>query len=238
MRIPYLKKTRKNKRLSENIANQIKKAIFEQKLKAGDKLPPEIELSKIFGTSRTTTREALRFLEVSGLLTIKAGQDGGAFVTRPDITHFQTVMLDLIKAQELTVEHFTDARMILEPNIIQKVMENINREKIELLEENVNKAEDELKEGKPRNVSINISFHKILVECTENPLLILIFNTIFDCLATYLRAKNPKRKYADDVVYSHKEILKRIKEGRVELVRKAMIDHINGVNAILNKVDD
>ena len=237
MRASYLKKIRDNKRLSENIANQIKKAIFEQKLKTGDKLPPEIELSKIFGTSRTTTREALRFLEVSGLLTIKAGQDGGAFVTKPDMSHFQKIILDLIMAQKLRVEHFTDARMILEPNIIERVMRNITKEKMELLEQNVNMAEGEMKERKPRNVSININFHKILVECTENPLLILMFNIILDSLTTYLRARNPKRKYADDVVASHKEILKRIKEGRAELAREAMINHINEVNTILHKVD-
>jgi GntR family transcriptional regulator, transcriptional repressor for pyruvate dehydrogenase complex len=237
MRACYFKKIRDNKRLSENIANQIKKAIFEQKLKPGDKLPPEIELSKIFGTSRTTTREALRFLEVSGLLTVKAGQDGGAFVTQPDISHFQRMILDLITAQKLTVEHFTDARMILEPNIIERVIQKITKEKMGILEQNVNMAEAEIKKGKPRNVSINVNFHKILVECTENPLLILMLNIILDSLTTYLRAKNPRRKYADDVVVSHKEILKRLKGGRVELARKAMIDHINQVNMILHKVD-
>jgi DNA-binding FadR family transcriptional regulator len=227
-------------RLSENIANQIKKAIFEEKLIPGDKLPPEKELVRMFGTSRTTIREALRHLEICGLLAVRPGQDGGSFVIQPDMNRLQSIVLDLINARSITIEHFTEARMILEPSIVGQVIKNITAEEIELLEQNVNRAESEMKKEDPRLVSNNIIFHKILAECTRNPLIIMLLNLINDFLKTYLRAVAEKldKEVGYHVVELHKQILTGIKEGKVEFVMELMRDHINDINQSLKGIDN
>jgi GntR family transcriptional repressor for pyruvate dehydrogenase complex len=74
----------KSNKISEHIIEQIRKAIFEGKLKPGDKLPPERELIENFGVSKATLREAMRSLEVLGFLEIRKGASGGAFVTEID----------------------------------------------------------------------------------------------------------------------------------------------------------
>jgi DNA-binding FadR family transcriptional regulator len=232
-------KVSNRQRLSEIIANKIKKAIFEEKLVPGDKLPSEKELAESFGTSRTTTREALRLLEISGLLSIKPGQDGGSFVIQPDITRLQAIVSDLIRAKSLTIEHFTQARMILEPSIVEEVIKNITEEEIELLEQNVDRAESEMKKEEPRLVSNNIIFHKILAECTRNPLIVMVLNLINDFLKSYLRAIAGKldKEIGYHVVELHKQILIGIKEGKVELVMELMRDHINDINQSLKGID-
>lgn len=70
----------KTARISESIEEQIRSAIYSERLKPGNRLPSENELSKIFDTSRTTVREALRALEKEGLLAIKQGVKGGPYV--------------------------------------------------------------------------------------------------------------------------------------------------------------
>lgn len=237
-KILTFEKVGNRQRLSESIANQIKKAIFEEKLVPGDKLPPEKELGKMFGTSRTTIREALRHLELSGLLAVRAGQDGGSFVIQPDVNRLQSIVLDLINTKSLTIEHFTQARMILEPSIVEQVIKNITQEEIELLERNIRFAETEMEKEEPKLVSNNIIFHKILSECTRNPLIVMVLNLINDYLRTYLRAVAEKldKEIGYHVVQLHKEILNGIKEGRVELVMQLMRDHINDINQSLKDI--
>src|SRR5258708_6316320 len=70
----------KRGRLHEPVAEQIRQAIFRGLIKTGHKLPPEREMAEHFQTSRVALREALRALEKEGLITIKRGAGGGAFV--------------------------------------------------------------------------------------------------------------------------------------------------------------
>src|SRR5918912_2930273 len=70
-------------RASSAIAEQIRTAIVTGQLGEGDRLPPERELAEQFGVSRVTIRDALRGLEAMGLLNVRVGARGGAFVTVP-----------------------------------------------------------------------------------------------------------------------------------------------------------
>ena len=69
-------------RVSQVIVDQIKLLIRDGRLQPGDRLPSERELCQRFGVSRVTVREALRVLEAGGLLAIRVGAHGGAFLTR------------------------------------------------------------------------------------------------------------------------------------------------------------
>jgi DNA-binding FadR family transcriptional regulator len=70
-------------RASEDVARQIKTAIVAEEFKAGDRLSSEMELARIFHTSRTTVREALRALENEGFLEVRQGVKGGPTFWRP-----------------------------------------------------------------------------------------------------------------------------------------------------------
>src|SRR5262245_7819270 len=71
-------------RVSEEVVKQVQEAIFSGELKPGDRLPPERELAEQFGLSRMSVRDALRTLESSGLVKIKVGSSGGAFIREPN----------------------------------------------------------------------------------------------------------------------------------------------------------
>ena len=67
----------------EEIAMQIQTAVYAGKLKVGDRLPNERDLGEIFGVSRATLREALRLLEALGVIEVRRGATGGAFIVEP-----------------------------------------------------------------------------------------------------------------------------------------------------------
>ena len=67
-------------RVSDNLADRIKRQISSGKLTAGEKLPAEREMARRYKTSRVSVREAYRSLEELGLLAIRRGADGGAFI--------------------------------------------------------------------------------------------------------------------------------------------------------------
>jgi DNA-binding FadR family transcriptional regulator len=79
-------------RVHEPVAEQIRQAIFNGLIATGHKLPPEREMAEHFQTSRVALREALRALEKEGLITVKRGAGGGAFVA--DFDHALRALTD------------------------------------------------------------------------------------------------------------------------------------------------
>src|SRR5215213_11021827 len=101
-------------RASSTIAEQIRAAITGGRLAAGDRLPPERELAEQFGVSRVTVRDALRALEAMGLIKVRVGARGGAFVTVPSGALMGQAMSDMMLMQVVTPEDIVEARLILE----------------------------------------------------------------------------------------------------------------------------
>src|SRR5881394_1632759 len=89
-------------RASSSIADQIRSAILSGRLEQGERLPPERELAEQFGVSRVTVRDALRGLEAMGLIEVRVGARGGAFVTVPSGALMGQAMSDMMLMQAIS----------------------------------------------------------------------------------------------------------------------------------------
>jgi DNA-binding FadR family transcriptional regulator len=101
-------------RASSSIADQIRSAIVGGRLRQGERLPPERELAEQFGVSRVTVRDALRALEAMGLIEVRVGARGGAFVTVPTGSVVGQTMSDMMMMQAITPEDIVEARLVVE----------------------------------------------------------------------------------------------------------------------------
>ncbi len=98
------------RRAFEDVVEQIRDAIIEGRLKPGDRLPPQRELKDLFQVSRATVMEALRVLEQAGLITIRPGTTGGAFVSHATTDTLADSLLLLLHLNAVSLEELGEFR--------------------------------------------------------------------------------------------------------------------------------
>src|SRR5260370_170967 len=161
------KEEMKARRVSETIARRIQRAITTGKLEPGEKLPAERDLAKKLNVSRVSVREAYRSLAELGLLSVKRGAEGGAFIADFDhepVTRSLSLMLRLGRTSH---EELTEARVLLEPPIARLAALRASAEDIRRLEELVEKQEAGIKgNGNPRRY--DLQFHRLVPHSTKN----------------------------------------------------------------------
>jgi GntR family transcriptional repressor for pyruvate dehydrogenase complex len=172
----------KKKRFSDQIADLIQKKILEDNLAVGTGLPSEIEMAQEFQVSRSVIREALRILEISGLVSIKKGPTGGIFVSYGYHTPIIRSLNNLITSGEVTLDHLFDARLLIEPHIAGQAALNADDEDLikfeALFEDSALHFDDAV-----RLKQNNLKFHLLLAKASGNPVLAVMLESVFELLA-------------------------------------------------------
>jgi DNA-binding FadR family transcriptional regulator len=157
-------------RISEIIVEQIRLLMRQGQLKPGDRLPAERDLCERFGVSRVTVREALRMLESAGLVEIRVGARGGAFVTAPSSNRVGEGLTDLLTLSVISAADVTEVRLILEVGIVPLVCERATEEDLADLEKILERAEVALGKGE-YSMRMSLEFHARVAQATHNPAL-------------------------------------------------------------------
>jgi GntR family transcriptional repressor for pyruvate dehydrogenase complex len=154
-------------RVSQVIVDQIRSLIRQGKLSPGDRLPSERDLCERFGVSRVTVREALRVLEAGGLIDVRVGARGGAFVTSPTNARLGEGLADLLQLSPLTAVEVTEARMVFELGIVPLVVERATEEDLDVLEQLCRNQQAALEEGR-YTMEMSAEFHVRVAASTHN----------------------------------------------------------------------
>jgi len=209
----------KSQRTFEEVSSKIKELIFEGTLQSGDKLPSEMELAKQLNVGRQTVREALRILELSGLITVKKGYGGGPVVKDNISGRITNLLLDAFRMEKITVEEFVAARLTIEKAILDCAFDNADDQDIKDLRENLAKAKD-LIANKEIATDLNFTFHSLLAKASKNSVFIIVEGAI-NAIHLNLRTRTaPDFETSETAVREHEKILD-------ALIKKKREDAIN-----------
>jgi GntR family transcriptional repressor for pyruvate dehydrogenase complex len=173
-------------RMSENIVEQIRLLIRTEQLRPGDRLPSERDLCEQMGVSRVTVREALRVLEAGGLVAIRVGARGGAFVTSPSSMKLGANLADLMNLSPMTAAEVIEARQVVELGIIPMVVERATDEDIEALRAMTREHQAALKRGE-YSMEMSATFHVRVAACTHNAAVEMLVHSFHGPLLMSLR---------------------------------------------------
>jgi len=213
-------------RVSQVIVDQIKLLIRDGKLSAGDRLPSERELCQRFGVSRVTVREALRVLEASGLVTIRVGAHGGAFLTTPSAERLGEGLADLLTLAPLTAANVSEARIIVELGILPLVVERATDEDIADLFTMVAEGEKAVEAGL-YSVEMSAAFHVRIAECTHNTAIEMLMQSFHGPMRLLLHESHAGAPMGHRGVEEHRELAQAIQAHDLPTARKLMTKHLD-----------
>jgi len=222
----------KTVRISEEIESQIRSAILADHFKEGDRLPSESELSKIFNTSRTTVREALRALEREGFIVIKQGVKGGSYIQEGDVSPVIRSFAHVMRFNNVTLENLTEARIAIEPEVGRLAALRSTKDDIERMEEALSELRQIVEEGR-RSTSTNVKFHRVLAEGCKNPVLFFVSHSLMNMLEESLSKLTLDLNKNRLLLQEHSRIYEAIKERNPEEACSALKSHIHTVRRIM-----
>ena len=165
-------------KIAESIARQILRDIQRQGLKPGSMLPPENAMLERFGIGRGSLREALRILEVNGLVTLKPGPKGGPVVAAHDPRDFGQVMTLHLESLGATYHQLLEARVEYEVLLARMAAEREGDEAGEIVRASLQSPSGEA-DGETQYASVTGGFHHAVGLASGNPVLALAADAIY-----------------------------------------------------------
>jgi DNA-binding FadR family transcriptional regulator len=211
--------------MSSEIVGQIEAAIASGSLKQGDRLPPERELAEIFGVSRITVRDALRTMEALGLLDIKVGATGGAFVQSPPSEVVEKTFGYMVRLASLDPDEVAEARFAVELNIGTLAVQRATPEDLGVLNEAIEQGRIALANG-TYDSSYSREFHALLARAAHNRALEIMVGSFRGAFSmAVVRAREPAEVAHRRSLEEHEAIAKGVTARDAAAVGRALADH-------------
>ena len=206
--------------LRDVVFNTLRQAILRGELKPGERLM-EIQLANKLGVSRTPIREALRKLELEGLVNMVPRK--GAEVA--DIT-------------EKSLRDVLEVRKALEELSVQLAWEKITEEEIEDLIRVAERFKDTLDDQDVTKIAeADVAFHDVIYTATDNQKLILLLNNLREQMYRYRVEYLKKEEAYPQLIAEHEELIDNISKRNKEEATRIMCEHIdNQVATVINVI--
>jgi GntR family transcriptional regulator, transcriptional repressor for pyruvate dehydrogenase complex len=213
-------------RMSAEIVGQIIPLIRSGELQPGDRFPSERELSQTFEVSRVTVRDALRVLEVMGLVQIRVGSAGGAFVTVPSPDVVGESVVNMMSLRGIEHAQLAETRAMLELAVLDLVLVRITDEEIEELRE-LGRHAQKLTDAGDYDTHLSTEFHAALARCTHNDAVALIADSFAGPLSmAEIRATEPWDERGRRTVEEHIALVEAIAARDGSLARRILRHHL------------
>lgn len=221
-------RTRAPKR-SEQMALTLIRRVVERGLAEGDKLPHEAELLEQYGVSRSSLREALRLLEVQGMIRIRPGPGAGTEVGHATAGNLAPTLALYLLMNRITLNQLLDAWSLVEPVLAREAALNPDRQRVaRVMAEFVG---GDCSCGRLMREGLN--FHDAVADLSGNPVLALVLGAVGELVTAQVMAVQhiPGAKMSDQTESAHQRIAAAILAGDGEAAEAEMHRHMVEVSA-------
>ena len=196
-------------------------------------------MMEAFGVSKSTLREALRTLEFMGLIEIRKGAQGGVFASEVDLKTAQQSLINFLHFKNVSVYHLSEIRKVLEPYAAKMAVDVISPEDLAALKDINDRCVQALQQGDTEKVEKDIiRFHRIIANCSENPILVFILAFIEDLLEDIKKLLRPDDNFFQSVVAAHVRIYNALSERDAEKAFSEMYKDVSRVEEFLTPMQD
>jgi len=205
----------------QEVAKQLERHIAEE-LKPGDLLPPERELVRMLGVSRGSVRDAIRSLELMGLLEPRHGI--GTVVRSPGATPANPLATALLEKRKMVAE-LLDVRQMLEPPLAGRAAVHASRDEIAEMEEILARQEANVRRGE-LGIEEDSEFHYSIALASDNSAILKVVDVLMDLLrGTRERSLQVEGRQQKSLA-GHRRILAALKRGDAAAAEAAMRRHL------------
>jgi len=225
---PEFEAIRKNK-VYEEVAKQIEHLILT-KLHPGDKLPAERELAEMLGVSRSSVRDAMRSLELVGL--VEPRQGAGTVVREISADVLVTPLANVLAHKRQLVGELLEFRKMLEPPLAARAATLASADKLAQMEEILRRQGDKLSHGELA-IEEDSEFHYAIATASDNSVVLKVLDILMDLLRE-TRARSLQRKgRPEKSIAGHRRILAAIKRRDAGAAEAAMRQHLRDIEQIV-----
>jgi GntR family transcriptional repressor for pyruvate dehydrogenase complex len=170
------------------VANSIRSKIVSGELLPGDRLPPEDQLVGQLGVARNTLREGMRILENEGVVSVRGGRYGGAYVTKPFLESLAASFVLHLQLADGTFGDLAEARIVLEPRLAGMLAARRNTDDLETLARCIRTAEEAAADNDPARYGHAVaSLHEAILVRAGNLTLAVIGRLLHQLLEDHYR---------------------------------------------------
>ncbi len=226
------KPARKRGKVTEEIVRTLQGRIGRGDFKPGDQLPPERQLAELFQASRGSIREALRALEIGGL--IHSRQGGGNFVADSLPSALTVPLGNYLERQRQTLVDLYEARQMLEPRLAFLAATRATRADVERIRQALDRQAQDLEaEDLDTAYDADRGFHLAIAEAAHNQTFIRLHNYLSDLVSESRRevVDSPSRRQR--ALVDHRAIYEAVAAGDGPAATAAMLQHLKVLEALL-----
>lgn len=216
-------------RITARLISRIKSMIADGTLTPGTKFPPERDLAIKFSANRTSVRQALKVLEIMGVLTQRVGD--GTYLSNSAETILNEPLDFLVLLDDLSHHELFETRLIVEPELTARAAQRATAEDIAALRAAVS-AMEKSKNTKER-LTADMAFHDAIFRASGNRICQLLFKQIHRTVLTSMSHLSYRVSLEQPLMY-HRRIYKAIRERDAEGARQAMREHILDARSLLD----
>lgn len=215
--------------LSWRIISQVRAALFAGQIKSGEFLGSEATIGEQFNVSRMASRDALRTLEAMGIVEIRKGIKGGAWIAKENPDRFADALSIQLQLIGVTADEIFDAQLAIETRAAELAAVRASPRNLEDMQQAL-AACDAARADMQAFTAASMRFHELMVEASCNRVLLAQFRALRFVLHPLLEP-NTTEEVARKVIRSHATLLRAISAGEADKAGAVMRQRIAEVRS-------